>query len=259
MKSPRRRYGSPAVLFAMCMVLLLQSHSLSGSQAPASQTPPKRGTISGTVKADQGEVRGFRVTAHNLRYRIWYTVYTNKGRYTIPQALPGLYEVSVVQEGYASPTLPLLLGPAETKTLDLAINRQSERDDRAVTIAVQSDSRVATTSAKRKTVVVDTIDEMSPPGPGLDRMKLQCAGCHATGFGAMHLTKAGYMAGIEKMMETGPTDTPNAILMGRTVLTGPQRDQIADYLATKVEPLRPAEASAARVVRDLVKSERLGA
>jgi len=40
-----------------------------------------------------------------------------------------------------------------------------------------------------------------------------------------------------------------------------QRDHavdLADYLAKHLEEIRPAEASAARVLRDLVKHERLG-
>ena len=40
-----------------------------------------------------------------------------------------------------------------------------------------------------------------------------------------------------------------------------QRDLVvglADYLAKKLETLRPEEASAARVLRDLVKNQRLG-
>ena len=34
--------------------------------------------------------------------------------------------------------------------------------------------------------------------------------------------------------------------------------ELADYLAKKLEPLRPDESSAARVLRELVKSQRLG-
>ena len=34
--------------------------------------------------------------------------------------------------------------------------------------------------------------------------------------------------------------------------------EIADYLARHLESLRPEEASAARVLRDLVKNQRLG-
>ena len=34
--------------------------------------------------------------------------------------------------------------------------------------------------------------------------------------------------------------------------------ELADYLAKKLETLRPEEASAARVLRELVKNQRLG-
>ena len=34
--------------------------------------------------------------------------------------------------------------------------------------------------------------------------------------------------------------------------------ELADYLAKKLEALRPEEASAARVLRELVKNQRLG-
>jgi putative DNA methylase len=34
--------------------------------------------------------------------------------------------------------------------------------------------------------------------------------------------------------------------------------QLADYLAKKLETVRPEEASAARVLRELVKNQRLG-
>ena len=34
--------------------------------------------------------------------------------------------------------------------------------------------------------------------------------------------------------------------------------ELSDYLAKKLEPLRPEEASAARILRDLVKNQRLG-
>ena len=84
---------SGSVILIALLVLLAFDASLFA------QTP-RRGTIAGMVTADQGEVRGFRVTAHNLQYKLWYTVFTNKGKYTIPQALPGLYDVTVLELGY---------------------------------------------------------------------------------------------------------------------------------------------------------------
>ena len=79
--------GFPRPLVVTTFLTLLSVCVSSFAQAP------QRGTITGTVTADQGEVRGFRVTAHNLQYKLWYTVFTSKGKYTIPQALPGLYDV----------------------------------------------------------------------------------------------------------------------------------------------------------------------
>lgn len=82
-----------------------------------------RATISGRVSADQGQVISFRVAAHNLDRRLWYTVFTNKGQYTVPQALPGQYEVMVDMRGYDSPHVLMQVGPGESKTVDLALKK----------------------------------------------------------------------------------------------------------------------------------------
>ena len=55
--------------------------------ASRGQMATTRGSLSGTVTVDLGNVVGFRVTVHNLTYRLWYTVFTVKGHYTVPQAL----------------------------------------------------------------------------------------------------------------------------------------------------------------------------
>ena len=65
-------------------------------------------------------MRGFRVNAHNLQYRIWYSVYTKAGRYQIPQALPGPYEISVWVDGYKSSIQKAELA-GQTLTADLAV------------------------------------------------------------------------------------------------------------------------------------------
>jgi hypothetical protein len=75
------------------------------------------------VTANEGSVGGFRVTAHNLNYKLWYTVFTVKGHYTIPQALPGAYDVSVLERGFTSPTLRIALAPGEDKTADIALEK----------------------------------------------------------------------------------------------------------------------------------------
>ena len=213
---------------------------LSGAVCRAAGTV-LRGSISGTVKADQGEVRGFRVTAHNLQYKLWYTVFTNKGRYTIPQALPGLYDVTVLEPGYLSPALPVQLGPGENRTLDITVARQAPGAGEARPGYVPSESDFGESRSSAKTVFVDRLEDLYTPGPGLDLMKANCFGCHGASFGAMHMNKESYRIGISRMTETGPTDTPNSLNLGRTVLTGPQKDMIAEYLAKNFGPGEPTK------------------
>ncbi len=64
------------------------------------QTVEERGMISGTVTADQGVVRAFRVKARDTVRRITYTVFTNQGRYHLYNLPAGTYEVSALQEGF---------------------------------------------------------------------------------------------------------------------------------------------------------------
>jgi hypothetical protein len=93
----------------------------------ASAQTSARGTIAGTVSADQGQVRGFRVTAHNVRAMIWYVVFTKDGKYTVPQALPGPYEISVLQDGYDSPVQKIDLAPGASQTVNIDLKKQSDR------------------------------------------------------------------------------------------------------------------------------------
>ncbi len=96
MPGPRTR-PSTSTTFAMAAVMtfvLLFLQVLLVAQTSG------RGTLTGTVTADSGQVIGFRVTAHNLDRRVWYTVFTRRGRYTVPQALPGRYEITVNEPGY---------------------------------------------------------------------------------------------------------------------------------------------------------------
>src|SRR5271166_1173095 len=130
-----RRCWPAGILISLAVFL---SAGLLHAQATA------RGSITGTVSADQGQVRGFRVTAHNLRSMIWYVVFTKDGKYAVPQALPGPYEISVLQDGYDAPVRKTNLAPGETQTVNLALMKQPE---------------------KPSNVVYKTFEEMYPPGP----------------------------------------------------------------------------------------------
>jgi len=196
----------------------------------------RRGTITGTVTADQGKVVAFRVQAHNLNLQLWYTVFTNKGHYTVPQALPGEYEVFVDMGTYDSPRTALQLGPDETKTADFAIKK------RAPATAGGGEEGGAAAKEPAKIEYVNSMEDMYPPGPALDLLKANCIGCHAetfSNFGHYHLDKAGYLKGIEHMTETGPGYNPFVLALGRTVINKEKKELMADYLAKNFGPGMP--------------------
>ena len=231
----RARMAAGAALLLAILFAAVASRGQMQSQAP-----PNRGSLSGTVTADQGSVVGFRVTVHNLTYKLWYTVFTVKGHYTVPQALPGAYDVLVLEKGYTSPTLRVDLAPGENKTVDIAVKNLA-----AQTAATQGASTEGMNAAAggpgaaANTVWVNSMDDLYPPGPGRDLLKANCTGCHGPEFGTMHRTKEGYRIGIARMTETGPTDNPFGTNLGHTYLTGAQKDQIAEYLATNFGPGMP--------------------
>lgn len=198
-----------------------------------------RGSIRGTVTADQGEVRAFRVAAHNLDQGLWYIVFTNKGKYTVPQALPGRYEMMVNEPGYDSPKSSVQLGPGENKTADLALKKRAGGE--AYT-ATGGDEGATERRSSGKIEYVSSLDQVFPAGPGLDLLKQNCTGCHAdttNGWGSMHYTKDVFVRGIERMTETGPANEQYALALGRTVISKDQKALLADYLVKNFGPGMP--------------------
>ena len=74
----RERLSHPriAAILAFVLAVFMAATSRGQVQTPTSVT---RGSLSGAVTANQGAVVGFRVTAHNLTYKLWYTVFTREG------------------------------------------------------------------------------------------------------------------------------------------------------------------------------------
>ena len=92
--------AAAALLAAVCL------------QLGASAQSAARGTITGQGdRRSGGSLRGIRVAAHNLDRRLWYTVFTKNGQYTVPQALPGRYEMMAVEPDYESARVSVQLGP----------------------------------------------------------------------------------------------------------------------------------------------------
>src|SRR5262245_948630 len=188
-----------------------------------------RGTISGRITADQGQVRAFRVAAHNLDRRIWYTVFTENSQYTVPRALSGRYELTVVEADYDSPRLSVKLGAGETQKGDLAVKKRAATPERL--LAGGDEGPQARPGRSARPMYFDSLEELYPAGPARDLLREHCIGCHRDDFGTMHYTKEAFVRGIEKMTETGPANNHYSLALGRTPISKPQKALLAEYLA----------------------------
>ena len=79
----RRRTISLAIATGITGLLGLGFFSLAPEPILVAQIREAPGVIAGSVTADRGEVRAFRVKARDTVHRITYTVFTNQGRYQI--------------------------------------------------------------------------------------------------------------------------------------------------------------------------------
>ena len=157
---PREQFGSRkigATLSAGLLALVGVWISFFSSGSSFGQTAALGGMISGTVTADHGVVRAFRVKAKDTGRRITYTVFTNKGRYQVFNLPTGSYEVSALQEGYESPIQRVQLQAGGSATADLALRTKAP--------------------ATPNLEPVD-FDAYLPPGRGRDIYMNRCSGCH---------------------------------------------------------------------------------
>ncbi len=183
---------------------------------------PPRGTIRGTVTADQGQVSGFRVTARNFLYRIRYTVYTRDGRYEIPQALPGRYEVYVVEDGYNSPKPAADLSAGGSASVDIAVTKNEQR--------VLAPSIVAAETLRPTAVQEVSYDELYPPGPARDILERTCIPCHNNdALNRYHRNEQGWRDAIQ-LMRNGHFFNGESPL-GHTQMLAADVDLLAKYLA----------------------------
>src|SRR6187455_3198427 len=133
--------------------------------------PPVRGTITGKVTTDQG-LRGIRVAAHNLDRRIWYTVFTKNGQYTVPQALPGRYEMMAVEPGYDSARVSVQLAPGESRTADVALEKSAAQAN--APLQGGDEGPFVRGAHGGSTVYFDTLDQLYPEGPAKALLRANC-------------------------------------------------------------------------------------
>src|ERR1700730_17015106 len=226
-KTIRIRSIAVSALIILSGIVFLSRSGNARSATDATGT----GVISGTVTADQGEVRAFRVRAKDTVHLISYTVFTNKGQYHIYNLPPSTYDVQVMERGFDSPAQSVELKAAETKTVDVALKAKAERE--------------------RKVKLVE-FDELYPPGKGRDLLQLNCWGCHAVNGGiAYHQlpkrTEDEWAAAVQRMFRVEPTVWPSPTwpsvsagnaggYNGANVITAEDKQTIVKHLAANFGP-----------------------
>lgn len=198
----------------------------------AAAPPVSNGVISGSVTADRGEVRAFRVRAKDTVHLISYTVFTNKGKYHIYNLPPSSYEVQVREPGFDSSVSVVKLNAAETKTADLTLKSQPP---------VASDVKLV------------EYDQLYPPGPARAILERNCLGCHGFQEGGTQpyhqmvgKTENGWAIAVNKMFWVpgvfpsptwGPPSSGEANgFNDPSWLTGEQRLLVIKYLAANFGP-----------------------
>ena len=141
------------------------------------------GRLLGSVTADRGDVKGFRVKARDTVNRTQYTVFTKAGRYRFVELPPSTYEVWVLQPGFESPVEVVDIRNGETQRVDLAL--------------------AAYDLPRRNNVELVDYDTLYPPGPGRKELEVTCMGCHPKYFHRGKRDEAGWRKAIE-VMKTAP-------------------------------------------------------
>ena len=163
------------------------------------------GVIAGSVTADQGVVRAFRVKARDTVHRISYTVYTVAGRYQIFNLPPSTYDVQVVEDGFEPLVKTTTVRAGNTATVDLALTSTGvvSVSGAAAGAAAGQENYGRRPRLNRAGARLVSFDELYPPHPAREIMLRSCFGCHGpAGFhnrGPMNA--AGWQRAVHRMFD----------------------------------------------------------
>ena len=176
------------------------------------------GSISGTVTANQGTVRAFRVKARDVAHGVTYMVYTKSGRYKVPELVPSTYEVRVFEDAYESPVQTVDLSGGENKgNVDVSLKMKPPRQG----------------------LPAEDFDTLYPPSPARTLLMMACFGCHGRdSFNRIQRNEAGWRFGLNRMIN-GPFLGGNSPILQRSRLTAADKDMLVKYLAANFNPDRP--------------------
>jgi len=179
-----RQIINPAVMLG---ILWMVFASGAASLAAAAET----GRVMGSVTADRGAVKGFRVKAKDVVNRIHYTTFTKAGRYQFVELPVGTYDVGILQPGFESPVQTVDVKANQTQRVDIALT--------AVERPPQGGGGPLGTGAVPRDVQLVDYDTLYPPGPGRTEMEVQCRGCHPWFFHRQKHDEAGWREAAERM------------------------------------------------------------
>lgn len=202
------------------------------------------GTVSGMVTADHGEVRAFRVKATDTVHRISYTVFTRNARYVFHALPASRYQITVVEEGYETPVVPVEVGAGSSTMANLSARWTSPVPSRE---AVE-------------------FDVLYPPAPARDTLIRACFGCHGVGSrggkdGGLHAhggkDERGWRAAVSRMFQPGAIgygnwgDSQHMAYIPDDVVSATEREAVVRYLATNFGPAaKPRTLKLDPLVRD---------
>ncbi|MBI4447137.1 MAG: carboxypeptidase regulatory-like domain-containing protein [Acidobacteria bacterium] len=176
------------------------------------QAAEEKGVIHGTVTADAGKVIAFQVKIRDTERKITYTVFTNSGRYRVPNLPAGNYEIWVSQERFQSTTQRATLNGGETRQVDLSIQSQPLKSD----------------------IEIVDYDLLYPPGPGRAAAENRCMSCHGITFHQRGKTREEWKQALDAMNVPGEGQFKIPVYT-----TLPEADLVLDYLSKNFGPDAP--------------------
>ena len=230
MKTSIRMLTGAATALPMLIILLVgcsprEAESPGSARPTAHDTLAGTSTISGTVTAETPVVAA-QVYALNLDKNMLYTVFSNNGRYRVPNLMPGGYEVWAEKGELRSEHQRLRIQGGADITIDHAL-----QPGRAFPLTLKTRAQEGVPQL--------SYDRMYPPGPGRDLLEAKCMSCHGQAFfPARHMTEDTWDYMIAQMLnpdaETRVLGQRGAMITGGGSvggLTDEERKTLAQYLA----------------------------
>jgi len=196
------------------------------------------GSLSGRVSADQ-PFQAAKVYLRDARRRMTYMTYTNGGRYSAINLMPGTYEVTVDKAGFDSGTQQVVIEGGKVATSDFRL-RPGATPAEITSVGVEN------IGAKAEGIEA-AYEDVYPPGPGLKHIERTCISCHGRNWIPAHPnSEAGWNAVLDMMMTMRINDTgwktwtsESTPLIPEGAVTQEQRAEILVYLTRNFGPDKP--------------------